>query len=325
MGNRTERFYKIEQAIRHKGGVSFQQLQEVLEVSPATLKRDLQFLRDRMDAPIVYNRLDNLYRFEAEFRGQKHELPGLWFDEKELYSLLMAHQLLSGLDGDGMLSRHLQPLLDRIHQLLGTSGSDSAELMRRVRIINTGKRPVPSQFFELIGAALLQRQRVAMRYFTRTRKSASDREVSPQRLIHHRNTWYLDAWCHQADGLRRFALDAIESASLSGHKAKEVSLKRVEQALDGGYGIFAGNKLHWATLVFSAEAAQWVAREQWHPEQSSRTLPDGRFELRLPYVDTTELAMDVLRHGAEVEVISPKALRDAVSSRLKDALKQYAD
>jgi predicted DNA-binding transcriptional regulator YafY len=323
MGNRTERFYKIEKLIRHQSGASFEALLAALEVSPATLKRDLQFLRDRLDAPIVYSRLDNLYQFSADFRGQKHELPGLWFDEKELYSLLMAHQLLSGLDGDGMLSRHLQPLLDRIYQLLGTSDTDSAELMRRVRIISAGKRPVPSAHFELIGAALLKRQRIAMRYFTRTRKSASDRDVSPQRLIHYRNTWYLDAWCHQANELRRFALDAIESASLSGHKAKDISLKRVEQELDGGYGIFAGNKVNWATLVFSADAAQWVAREQWHPEQLARTLPDGRYELKLPYVDSTELVMDILRHGAEVEVASPKALREAVIKKLDAARAHY--
>ncbi len=323
MGNRTERFYKIENLIRHHGGVSFQQMLDALEVSPATLKRDLQFLRDRMDAPIVYHRDDNLYRFGEEFRGQKHELPGLWFDERELYSLLTAHQLLSGLDSNGTLARHLQPLLDRIYHLLGTSDSDSAELMRRVRIMGTGKRPVPSEHFELIGAALLKRQRIAMRYLTRGRKTSSDREVSPQRLIHYRGTWYLDAWCHESDALKRFALDAVESAQTTGQKARDISLKRVEQELDGGYGIFAGSKVNWATLVFSAEAAQWVSREEWHPDQKTRVLPDGRYELKVPYVEVTELAMDVLRHGAEVEVASPKALRDAVTMRLKAALAQY--
>jgi len=108
--------------IRHRGSVSFAQMLEALEVSPATLKRDLEYLRDQLGAPIEYDRDSNGYRFAtgaAAWRGEKHELPGLWFSERELYSLLMAHQLLSGLDADGMLSRHLQPLLERIHELLG--------------------------------------------------------------------------------------------------------------------------------------------------------------------------------------------------------------
>ena len=54
--DRTERFYKIELLIRNRGGVNFKTLREALDVSAATLKRDLQYLRDRLDAPIVYER-----------------------------------------------------------------------------------------------------------------------------------------------------------------------------------------------------------------------------------------------------------------------------
>ena len=213
MGSKTERFYKIELMIRHRGQVSFEEMLTELEVSRATLKRDLQFLRDRMGAPIVYDRAENVYRFADEgHTGDKHELPGLWFDQKELYALLMAHHLLSDLDPEGTLSRHLGPLLDRVHQLLGSTEVDAAELMRRVRIVGSARRAVASQCFEVICAALLQRRRVQLQYFTRSRKARSVREVSPQRLIHYRNTWYLDAWCHESDALRRFALDAVEDA-----------------------------------------------------------------------------------------------------------------
>ena len=118
--NRTERFYRIELLIKARGGVSFETLLAELEVSPATLKRDLDYLKDQLGAPIEYDRFLNAYRFGEEYRGQKHELPGLWFSERELYSLLMAHQLLSELDSDGVISRHLQPLLERIHLMLGT-------------------------------------------------------------------------------------------------------------------------------------------------------------------------------------------------------------
>ncbi|MDB6001486.1 MAG: DNA-binding protein [Rhizobacter sp.] len=331
--DRTERFYKIELLLRSRGSVSFETLQDELAVSPATLKRDLQYLRDRMDAPIVYDRFDNGYRFErspgaavgAAGDSGKHQLPGLWFSESEIHALLTMHQLLSGLDDDGVLSRHLQPMLEKLQSMLGADESESRELMRRIKVIGTAKRRVPSRHFELLGSALMRRQRLWLRYFKRSDRSESEREVSPQRLVNYRNTWYLDAWCHSSDGMRRFALDAIRDARVLGVKAKNVAVRELEAALDAGYGIYGGGaKLKWATLVFSPDAAQWVSNEEWHPQQKSRWLADGRYELSVPYGDPTELAMDVLRHGDQVCVTGDKAFARDIGERLARAAALYA-
>lgn len=326
--NRTERFYRIELLIKSRGGVSFEALQAELEVSRATLKRDLQYLRDRMDAPIVYDRADNAYRFGAAAGPQsaapQHELPGVWFSQAEIHALLTMHQLIEGLDGGGMLGRHLQPLLDKLHGMLGATQGESRELMKRVRIVSPARRPVPSRWFELVGSALLRRQRIDMRYFTRGRQAESQRVVSPQRLIHYRNTWYLDAWCHSSEGLRRFALDAIRSARVVDQRARDVAMKTVQAELDGGYGIFSGKALQQARLHFSPEAAQWVAHEQWHPDQRLTPQPDGSLEMALPYADATELAMDLLRHGPQVKVLAPPALARRVAQSLREAAAQYA-
>ena len=300
---KTARVYKIEMLIRNRGHVSFQALLNELEVSPATLKRDLDYLKDRLGAPIVYDRYLNGYKFGEDYRGEKHELPGLWFNERELYSLLMAHQLLSGLDTEGVISRHLQPLLERIYQMLGSDESDAKSLLKRVRIISATRRPVPGQFFELMAEALLKRRRVHMRYLTRGRGEVSERDVSPQRLVHYKSTWYLDAWCHTRERLLRFAMDAIEEAKVLDQRARDVALKTVETELDGGYGVFAGKHPHVATLRFSADAAQWVAREEWHPRQKGRWGDDGSYLLTLPYTDPKELAMDVLRHADQVRIV----------------------
>jgi predicted DNA-binding transcriptional regulator YafY len=317
----AERLYKIERLIRLRGAVSLRVLLDELQVSRATLKRDLEYLRSRLGAPIAYDRHVNGYRFAQDARVARHELPGLWFDERELYSLLMAHQLLSGLDADGSFSRHLQPLLERIHQLLGSS--DDQTLLKRVKIVNAAQRPVPGRWFEIVAEALLQRRRVHLRYLTRGRGAVSERDVSPQRLVHYRNTWYLDAWCHRADGLRRFALDAIEDAQSLPAKARDIAMKQVQAEMDAGYGVYAGGTRQWATLVFTAQAAQWIARELWHPEQQGRWLDDGRYELKLPYVDDTELLMDLLRQGGEVEVLAPQGLRQKIAQRLRQAAAVY--
>lgn len=324
--DRTERFYKIEMLIRSRGSVSFATLLDELGVSRATLKRDLEYLRERLDAPIVYDRFDNGYKLQADPRDArqvKHHLPGVWFSEPEIHALLTMHQLVQGLDEGGVLARHLQPLLDKLHGMLGTGDADGRTLMQRVRIVNPARRPVASRHFELIGSALTRRLRVRMRYWVRSRREQTQREVSPQRLVHHRNTWYLDAWCHRSEALRRFALDAIREAALLEQPAKEVALRALEAELDGGYGVFSGAQLQWATLCFTPEAAQWVAHEQWHPQQQAALEPDGSLTLRVPYADATELAMDVLRHGEQVKVLAPPALAERVASQLREAAAQY--
>ena len=109
--DRTERFYKIEMMIRTRGCVSMSAMLQEIEVSHATLKRDLLYLRDRMDAPIVYDYFDRGYRLQADQRDARqlnHQLPGVWFSEPEIHALLTMHQLVQGLDDGGVLARHLQ-------------------------------------------------------------------------------------------------------------------------------------------------------------------------------------------------------------------------
>lgn len=332
----TARLYRIEALIRARGHVSFATLLQELEVSPATLKRDLEYLRSRLGAPIEYDRDLNGYRFAASGGvpgAARHELPGLWFDESELYSLLMAWQLLGSLETSGLVSRHLQPLLDRIEQMLGSGAGGATQLLKRVKIVSAQRRPVPSRWFERISAALLSRRRLQLRYLTRTRGETTAREVSPQRLVHYRHTWYLDAWCHRVQALRRFALDAVEHASVLNARAQELPLKQVAAAMDGGYGIFAGragtpgegaSARQWAVLRFEASAAAWASREEWHPDQRGRWLDGGRWELSLPYQEDTELVMDILRRGAAVEVLSPPGLRAKVATALAAAAARYA-
>ena len=336
---KTDRLYKIELLVRQRGSIPFADLLAALEVSPATLKRDLEYLRDQLGAPIEYDRSSNGYRFATGAAGTagasgsagapaasglRHELPGLWFNERELYSLLMAHQLLSGIDANGMLSRHLQPLLDRIHDLLGPGGeTDAKALMKRVKIISALRRPVAPECFERMGEALMRRRRLQMRYLTRARGEVGEREVSPQRLVHYRNTWYLDAWCHQRERLLRFALDAVQQASVQETRAKDVAMRQVQAEMDTGYGIFAGGTRREAVLRFSAQAAPWISQEEWHPAQQGRFLPDGSWELTLPYVDETELVMDILRQGEQVQVLAPDSLVAAVRRRLSAALAVY--
>lgn len=320
--DRSERFVKIEMLIRSRGSVRFDTLLDALEVSPATLKRDLAYLRERLGAPIEYDAFSRGYRFAQESwrGGVKHELPGVWLSEHELHALLTLHQMLAGLDEGELLGRHLVPMAERIQAMLGLDAQQARELTRRVKLIATSRRRASTAHFETVCSAVLKGRRLAIDYLKRATGRSEPRELSPQRLVHYRHAWYLDAWCHRSQGLRRFALDAIQSLRLLDEPAQRLPLQDLEAELDRGYGIFAGGAEAWAELRFSPEAAAWVAQEEWHPRQRATREPSGHFRLALPYVDATELLMDLLRHAGQVEVLAPPRLRDAYAARLRSAV-----
>lgn len=321
--NQTERLYRIDQLIHQRKVVPFDGLRIELEISPATLKRDIAYMRDRLNAPIVFDRDQGGYRFAPSQFGPQYGLPGLWFSDREILALLTMHRMLVDLDTGGLLGPHIQPLVARLKALMGTTSDSADEIMKRVRVLPAHNRPVAPNCFEVVGHALVSRRRLEFAYFTRSRNAHGLREVSPQRLVHYRNAWYLDAWCHRSEALKVFALDAVEEARLVERRARDVSLSEVDRQLGSGYGIYRGRRLAWATLRFSADAARWVRAEVWHPQQRTRELEDGRFELRVPYGATPELEMDILRHGEQVEVIAPDSLRRRVAERLARASAAY--
>jgi predicted DNA-binding transcriptional regulator YafY len=319
--DRTERFYKIQQLIHRHKVVPARRFRDELEVSPATFKRDLEYLRSRLNIPIVWDREANGYRYDPQAPVQ--ELPGLWFSAQEIHALLTMKHLLENLE-PGLLGPHVEPLLDRLTAALGSGEHTADAVQRRIRILRMARRAMPLRHFETAARALLERKRLRIAYYNRTRDDQTARVVSPQRLVHYRENWYLDAWCHLREDLRSFAVDAIRAADMQDEPAREVNERDLDEVLASGYGIFSGRSVQWARLRFSAVRARWVAAEQWHPQQKAAFDADGSYLLQVPYADDRELIMDILKYGPDVEVLEPAALRERVRSLLAEALHKYA-
>jgi predicted DNA-binding transcriptional regulator YafY len=320
--DRTERFYKIDQLLKERKVVSFGALRETLGVSRATLRRDLDYMRDRLHAPIDYDRDANGYRFGKPRSGPRYELPGLWFSAAEIHALLSTLQLLGNLQ-PGLLDGQVTPLVERLRGILGRGDHSWEEVEKRIRIFQPGRRESKASYFSVIAAAVLKRSRLWIRHYNRTDDRETEREISPQRLIHYRENWYVDAYCHMREGLRSFAVDAIRDAVLRDARAKEISKAELDDHLASGYGIFAGRNVEWATLKFTPQSARWVSAQMWHPKQRAHVEKDGTYVLEIPYSDDRELIMEILKYGPDVEVVAPAVLRKRVAESLKQATQRY--
>lgn len=321
--DRSERFHKIEALLGGHRAVSFAELQAELEVSRATVRRDLEYLRSRFHIPIEWSRDAGGYQLAQAGDGteQPSHLTRLWFSSPEIHALLTMQHLLGSLDTSGVLAAHIAPLQDRLTALLGNAGEgEAAQLRQRVRVIGLARRAVQPKHFQRVGTALLQRKRLRIVYRARGSGNTTEREVSPLRLVHYRDNWHLDAWCHLRNALRSFSVDAVRRAQVLDTAAIDVPDADLDAVLGSGYGIFAGKDVQWATLRFSAERARWVAAETWHPKQRGHFEADGCYVLELPYADSRELVMDILRHVPEVEVVAPQGLKEMIAKKLRESV-----
>ncbi|QWD60758.1 YafY family protein [Polynucleobacter sp. MWH-UH35A] len=319
----TERLHRIKYMIQQRKCVPIDDFLSELEISKATFKRDLEYLRSRLKASIVYDRFLNGYKFEFPDQVDKIEMPGLWFSEKEATALVLMQHLLSSLDQGGLIGPHIEPLTAIIDGILGQSETTTKELRKRIKVIGMGSRKNSIENFSEIGAALLKRNRLEIEYYSKGKGEDTKREISPQRLIYYRENWYLDAFCHMRNDLRSFAIDGIRSAVLTNKKAQEVTEKDCHDHFAESYGIFSGKATQRAKLRFTPEHARWVAGEHWHGQQVGSFDKEGYYNLEFDFNQDPELIMDILKHGSGVEVIGPASLKNKVKAELEKALMSY--
>lgn len=316
--DRYERVVRLHRLLRvNRTGISVERAMEETESSRATVYRDIAFLRDALGAPVEVDAQTHQFKYQPSEQAV-FELPGLWLSPDEIYALLIARQALAS-QSEGALAEALGDLGPRLKSVVG----ERIEHLARIRVLRQGSRRLDDTSFRAVTGALLDRRRISFSYKARSTGDASVRTVSPQRLTHYRDNWYLDALDHDKRGLRSFALDRISAVQLLETPAEDWPEAGLDEHFAASYGIFSGPARAWATIRFSSHAARWVADERWHAQQKGRFLADGRYELQLPFGNARELLMDVLRYGPDAEVVAPISLREEMKQLLTLALVGY--
>ena len=205
--DRFHRYYRLHRVFTSRRlPVSRAVLERELQCSRASVMRIIEELRN-CGAPIEYLREANGYRYTP---GKAFELPGIWFSPSELEALFIAEHLLERAE-PGLLAETLGPLKQKLGAIFKQEHLGRGELVRRVRILRMGGRGT-GKYFNLIADALTRRRRLFIVYRSRSNDESTEREIFPQRLVHYRDNWYVDAWCHAPKSLRSFAVERIHQA-----------------------------------------------------------------------------------------------------------------
>jgi predicted DNA-binding transcriptional regulator YafY len=319
--DKFDRIFQIHSILSNRRTpIDAESLMAKLECSRATMFRLIGEMKDLLGAPIEFDSERGGFAYK-QAGEQRYELPGLWFSPAELQSLAVMQRMLNDLGG-GLLADQLSTITKRLTQLVQHRRLNLGEAASRMRFPAVASRPA-GEAFQVAASATLQRRKLWFEYHSRGSNRKSERTVSPQRLTHYREAWYLDAWDEESNELRTFSIDRMRRPAVQKEAALDLTDAELDAHFASAFGIFGGKADKEAVLVFSAERARWVADEIWHPQQKGSHHGDGRYELRVPYRDSRELCMDVLRHGAHVEVLEPQELREQIKNEIKRMAEAY--
>lgn len=312
---KIERIYLLDSILKQRRTpIAIEALMERLECSQATVYRIIASLRDEYNAPIFSDEHGVCYDRSAQF-----DLPGIKLNAEETHGLLMAAQLLEDLQSDS-LQKPLERILNGIDKVLQQKGINNRRL---IQIIPALSRKPDSHIFQQVMTALQQEKKLDITYLNRSDKAQTKRLISPQRLTSYKNAWYIDAWCHLREGIRLFALEQIQQASVDIEKAKKIPADALRSHYAESYGIFSGQMKHRAEIKINTDLAPWTVFEHWHSKQQIKRLDDNHILLTIPYNDDRELIADVMRLGQAAQILAPITLRDKFKQQLESILTHY--
>ena len=313
--------YKLYQILlNRRTPISAEDLSHELECSLRTVKRYVADLRTFYEAPIETKRGQG---YVLDGQSELVELSGQWFSTAALEVLLLLHLMLSRMAPES-LQILTRPLVEKIELHLNKLGTTRTFPTERIRILVTHKRDLKHGVLQKVVQALTEKKQVQIDYESRSTSQKTTRCLSIQRMVYYRDHWYIDAWDHEREALRTFALDRVREISNLNDPVRTLEDTELDLKLRAGYGIFAGTVIDTATLRFDSKIAEWVAEETWHSDQEGVQEADGSYLLKVPYSNPTELLGEILRYGNQVEVLGPKELRDQVQSELEGALAVYS-
>lgn len=307
-----ERVYAFHNRIMNNRYPNSGDLVREFEVSPATAHRDINYLRDRLLAPLAFSQKKNGYYYtETGFR-----LP--FEDTPQLMLLLGLLQKIAEETGLADLPE-LRQLQTKLSAIVSTERSNLGDLVHCEWIETESVEPA---IFSAVLKGLLAKSVLIISYRT-PGGGESERGIEPLKLVNYQGRWYILAWCRLRQAKRMFHLARIARSEQTGETILH-ELNQYDDWLSGSFGIFKGDAAgrYLAKILFTGTAADIVRRQHWHPEQQLEESENGLI-LTLPVADDRELLMKVLQFGSQAKVVSPPELKKRIRRELMQATSLY--
>jgi predicted DNA-binding transcriptional regulator YafY len=307
------------QRLRRGDRVRATDLAGQFEISPRTAYRDLDFARDRLQAPIEYDRQRGSYVLTEP----TYDLPAITMTRGELLAIFFAQLAASQYRGTPYESE-LRAALDKLREALADEVRVAPNALADFLSLDLGPVTTPDpEVFTRVAESYARRRCLRVRYTSFGSGRTLDRTVEPYRVFNKRGDWYLAAHDHRRRAVRHFALQRIRRAEVTDVPYAIKPGFRFEAHLADAFSVEKGAKPVAVAIRFLPRQAQYIRERRWHATQKIQDRLDGGCVLRMRVSGLDEVRRWVLGFGAEAEVLTPTALRRAVTEELRAAGRLY--
>ena len=315
-----ERFLWFNDQVKAKKYPNSRTLAERFELSPKTAQRDIEFIRDRLSAPLLYVPGKRGYAYEDD----TYELPGIWINEEELSALLISSRLASTIP-DKKLKSSLISFLKQIVSLYSLGSPISInELGERVSVKNIEYSRIHEKTFQTVVDALFYKKPFKVSYYSPHKNEYTERHILPLHLLQYMGSWHVIAHCTLRDEMRDFALSRIRSIEPSSLNINpQIPVASIKEYIRKNFGLLSSETTAEVCLKFAPDSAHWVSEQIWHAGQELIKNADGSLCLKFPVADFREIKREVLKYGSQVEVLYPEELREEVKKEIAEMEKVY--
>ena len=306
-----ERMLRIHQLLQNSEFPNCSQMAGEFELCTRTVKRDLDFMRYRLDLPIEFDALKNGYHYTRPVE----QFPGAAVTEAEMFALLVAHKAIAQYHG----TPFQQPLETAFRKLTGQLDQSVGFTMRNLDDVLSFRPFAPEDAdldaFQIITRALQGRRGLKFSYRNLGAAKAQRRHVHPYHLACIENHWYLFAFDIKRQDMRTFLLTRLRRPELTDERFTMSKKFDLNDYLRGSFSVFKGGDDYEIVIDFDTWAADLIRGRKWHSSQELTKLPGGQVRLRMRLNSIEEAERWVLSWGVHATVVRPQAL----ASRLCDA------
>jgi predicted DNA-binding transcriptional regulator YafY len=295
-------------------------LSRSLSVSSKTVQRDLDYLRDELDAPIVFVREENGYAYSRS----DYVLPFLPVDGRDLFSIGVAAQVLALLGGTP-LARSLRSCYERLAQLMPPAVRLAPEIVReKLALRATAFRPVREETWQAVAEALQKGVALSIRYRHPGQEPGEPRVIRPYAFVLAGRDWMVLADDQSQSQVKNFYLARIDSARSTGERYAIPKGFDPDEFFRNTFGLFVGKGRAFRFRVrFSPEVSDEVREMVWHPNQKIETGRGGEAILELPAESLREAKRFILSYGRHAEALSPPELVADLRAELSEMVRGY--
>ncbi len=207
MLRQQERILNLDSLLRNSDRTTAGYLATELEVSERTVRADIEFLRNRLGAPIECSRKKGYFYADLSWR-----LSTVPLTQGELFALTLGARMLDAYAGSAYGEELRGAIAQLAERLPEQAWVDLQQLAQENVVFRAGAGlNLDPKIWQSLERACQKRRRVKMVYFTATRNQESERELDPYVLHFQKNNPYVTGWCHRNQAVRDFRVDRVRS------------------------------------------------------------------------------------------------------------------